>query len=337
MADKELGDLTNASALDGTELIHVKQGANSRDALISAIGTYLQGLQEETHVTLAGDQSITDANLNKVDWDTETRDDGGWHESVTNKDRMTTGDGVFDATVKIKLITIAATPETYGVELGRYNSSAVLQEIVGEDQRTLDSTLDPVITFSVLNIRMSSGDFLRVSVQSSDTDYSVESDDSFFMVRTAGITSGISIFSGCRAKRITSTFSIPNNTETRVEFNGEDWDTDDYHDNSTNPDRFTVPAGRPLEFYRLTAGWETETYAAAHLWQNSIGVNGSVYPTFCSETMFTGSANNSKASVMTTVVQMQGGDYAHLNLFHTRGSAVLIDANDSTFFVIERI
>lgn len=40
MADKEVGDLTSASAVDGTELVHVVQGGNSRKAALSDLVLY---------------------------------------------------------------------------------------------------------------------------------------------------------------------------------------------------------------------------------------------------------------------------------------------------------
>jgi hypothetical protein len=184
MVNKNIPALPDAHALDGTETFHGNQGNDSREITVDQISEYIQGLQQETHVTLAGDQAVAVSTLTKVDWDTETRDESGWHESVTNKDRMTTGAGIFDAVAKIHLITLAADA-TWGVEIGRYNSSAVLQEVVSEDSGTISAAGDIVVTPTALNVRMNAGDFLRVSVISSDTSYSVESDDSYFMVRTA--------------------------------------------------------------------------------------------------------------------------------------------------------
>lgn len=49
-------------------------------------------------------------------------------------------------------------------------------------------------------------------------------------------------FSGASVYRITSDQSISADTVTAVEFNGEEYDTDTYHDNSTNPSRLTAPS-----------------------------------------------------------------------------------------------
>jgi hypothetical protein len=51
-------------------------------------------------------------------------------------------------------------------------------------------------------------------------------------------------FVGCSAIKITTAQSIANNTETAISFNDEEFDTDSFHDNSTNNTRFTIPSGK---------------------------------------------------------------------------------------------
>lgn len=60
-----------------------------------------------------------------------------------------------------------------------------------------------------------------------------------------------STYVGCGIKRTTNQ-SITNVTWTAVQFDGEDWDTDAFHDNSTNNSRVTIPAGKAGK-YQLTA------------------------------------------------------------------------------------
>ena len=49
-------------------------------------------------------------------------------------------------------------------------------------------------------------------------------------------------FTGCTAYRTTSNFSLAQGVATPIEWNGEAFDTDTFHDNSTNPSYFTVPS-----------------------------------------------------------------------------------------------
>lgn len=58
-----------------------------------------------------------------------------------------------------------------------------------------------------------------------------------------GTGSGSPTFVGARGKR-SSASSISDSTWTALGFNAEDFDTDAFHDNSTNPSRFTIPSGK---------------------------------------------------------------------------------------------
>ena len=51
-----------------------------------------------------------------------------------------------------------------------------------------------------------------------------------------------------RAKRTSSNQTIPNATTTKIQFNGEDFDTDNAFDSSTNY-RFTVPSGKAGKYF----------------------------------------------------------------------------------------
>jgi hypothetical protein len=56
--------------------------------------------------------------------------------------------------------------------------------------------------------------------------------------------SGGATFVGCQLEKITSAQSIPNGSATAVSFNSEVYDTDGFHDNSTNNSRITIPTGK---------------------------------------------------------------------------------------------
>jgi hypothetical protein len=67
-----------------------------------------------------------------------------------------------------------------------------------------------------------------------------------------GAASSSSTFVGCQAEKISSAQSLTNNTESAVTFNSEVFDTDGFHDNSTNNSRITIPSGKAGK-YLLTA------------------------------------------------------------------------------------
>jgi hypothetical protein len=55
-------------------------------------------------------------------------------------------------------------------------------------------------------------------------------------------------FVGCRLKQ-TANQTISNNTNTAIQWNSEDYDTDAFHDNSTNNTRITIPSGKLFQRY----------------------------------------------------------------------------------------
>ena len=63
---------------------------------------------------------------------------------------------------------------------------------------------------------------------------------------------GAATFVGCQLEKITTVQSISNATATAVTFNSEVFDTDGFHDNSTNNSRITIPSGKAGK-YLLTA------------------------------------------------------------------------------------
>jgi hypothetical protein len=62
-------------------------------------------------------------------------------------------------------------------------------------------------------------------------------------LKWAAPSAGGSTFAGCSIKQ-SSAQSISNNTDTILNFDAEFFDTDAFHDNSTNNSRITIPAGK---------------------------------------------------------------------------------------------
>ena len=86
-----------------------------------------------------------------------------------------------------------------------------------------------------------------------------------------------------------ATVSVANNTLTTVAFNAETFDTNTYHDNSTNNSRITIPSGK-AGYYLFTASGQynnnatgrREMYAAKNgtlLISSDVSPSGGTYPT----------------------------------------------------------
>jgi hypothetical protein len=61
-----------------------------------------------------------------------------------------------------------------------------------------------------------------------------------------------STFVGCAVYKVTTAQTLSNDTDTDITFNAEDWDTDGFHDNSTNNERITIPAGKAGKYLLQT-------------------------------------------------------------------------------------
>ena len=113
-----------------------------------------------------------------------------------------------------------------------------------------------------------------------------------------------------------SSQTLTANAYTAIAWNAENWDTNTFHDNSTNPSRFTIPAGK--------AGYYQMKFVVG------IGsVTGDVYYTVrvnnVDKWIFSWDMNSPTSVMGTVTVNMAVSDYAELFIYHT--SAIATAAN----------
>lgn len=118
-------------------------------------------------------------------------------------------------------------------------------------------------------------------------------------------------YSGCLAgKNIGQTLTA--NAYTAITWNVESWDTDNYHNNSTNPSRFTVPAGK-AGYYRLT--WNLGIGSVSGDVYYHLRVNGTTRWNFSWDM-------NSPTNIMgSATLNMAVGDYAELFVYNINSIA----------------
>jgi hypothetical protein len=127
---------------------------------------------------------------------------------------------------------------------------------------------------------------------------------------------GVSVYKG-------SAQSISNATNTALTFDNENFDTDSFHDNSTNTSRFTIPAGKGGKYLFTGAiDWAAEAagYRAVILYKNgsSIGYMSQI----------AGHANGVN-NAFSFVANAVATDYFEIFVLQTSGGALNIDSGST--------
>jgi len=124
-------------------------------------------------------------------------------------------------------------------------------------------------------------------------------------------------FAGVRVKK-SANQSIPNATETVLTFDTETFDTDAYHDNSTNSGRLTVPVGK-AGYYSIyfCIQWDVNATGDREV---SLYVNGTATGLCASNQA--GDATLYTFLTGTTTYYLAEGDYVQLAAYQDRGGAL---------------
>lgn len=123
----------------------------------------------------------------------------------------------------------------------------------------------------------------------------------------------------------TATQTINNATETALTFNAEDYDTDAFHDNSTNNTRMTIPTGKGGR-YLVTA---TTAFFNNATGQRTVYIykNGS---TLLNTAQVAGVSGSIDAFVTTSyVVNVSAADYLEIKVFQNSGGTLTIFQDSS--------
>jgi hypothetical protein len=156
------------------------------------------------------------------------------------------------------------------------------------------------------------------------------------LVADSGETTGLKWarsgnFTGCRVYA-SSAQTISNSTDTKLAFANETFDTDSFHDNSTNNTRITIPAGLG-GYYRVTANSGFLSNANGRRIM-AIALNG----TNLSQVETSVNVQAEPAASLTDTYYLAPADYLEINVFQNSGgnlntSGVAI----REFFQVERI
>jgi len=131
------------------------------------------------------------------------------------------------------------------------------------------------------------------------------------VVATAGF------IGGCLLHR-TSAFSLPDNALTTIPFNGETFDTNNFHDNAVNPGRITMPAG--VSYCQLSADIEIASNQTGFR-RVLFNQNGGAVPGRATLRIPAHVHNTQDLSIVSGVVPAAPGDFFEFKAFQNSGSA----------------
>lgn len=142
-------------------------------------------------------------------------------------------------------------------------------------------------------------------------------------------SSGTPTYRGVSVYR-TAGKTISNNTWTVVDWTAENFDSDSYHDNSTNNTRFTVPSGYAGK-YSIQGNINWDASSTSSIRGVSVYKNGS-YVVNPSNTLAISNGSNSNNTSFNYVINLAVGDYVEIYVYHNNGGNLTMTggSGDST-------
>lgn len=181
MADKQLSALTAASALDDADLLFISQGGNSRKATVAQLrqasafsGALVKKSTDQTGINATGTVAVS--------WNSEVYDTGGYHDTVTNSERLSVPVGVSRVKVSGQVKLANVTADTY-ITLFIFKNGSVDWDGMGEVRAEVGSTA-PSIAVSTAIVDVTGGtDYFSLHLLSeSDTSVDITAARSWFSI-----------------------------------------------------------------------------------------------------------------------------------------------------------
>lgn len=162
--------------------------------------------------------------------------------TASNTSRFTIPSGVTKVRLWAHLrVTNATSADGYSISISKNGSLSY--NGTGRGSQTSSTVLELTAITSVIEV--TTGDYFDCRLfSSSDTSIDIIAARSSFAIEVIEATvPATTTFSGARVRKSANLTAQNLTSATSITFNSEDWDTDGYHDNSSNTDRLTVTTG----------------------------------------------------------------------------------------------
>jgi hypothetical protein len=217
--------------------------------------------------------------------------------------------------------TLGSSIDTSLVDLKGGTTGQVLTKASNTDLDFTFSSIDPLVILDAKGdlISATAADTpARLAVGANGTVLTADSAETTGLKWAVPAAAAVS-YSGVSVKKTTGQ-SISNATFTAITFNSEDYDTDAYHDNSTNNTRLTIPSGKN-GYFSLTGmvryGVNSTGNRAINLYKNGVEVGlisciGSV-------------ATNPTILAFSFTIKLVATDYLELFAYQTSSGNLNVD------------
>jgi hypothetical protein len=138
-------------------------------------------------------------------------------------------------------------------------------------------------------------------------------------------------FRGALARSTVASGSIAAAGSAFIDFATEDYDTDDFHDNSTNPSRMTIPTGSNITKVRVVGSIRGSTWGAGKI---GIFMNGSVVAGG-PESRVAATGLEGQFAVSSGAIEVSPGDYFQIRMTNDEASSKTTQGDVRTFMTIE--
>lgn len=129
--------------------------------------------------------------------------------------------------------------------------------------------------------------------------------------------------------RLSGNQSIPNSTQTKIQLDTEDWDTDNAFDSTTNY-RFTVPTNQAGK-YIFTASLTAENIDDGEFFSFNLYLNGIQQQLTGQAKQFSPGTNQTLRFTATGYINLSVGDYIEAYVSHNEGGSINLRSAETSF------
>jgi hypothetical protein len=266
-------------------------------------------------------QTISGSSTGTIAFNSETEDTDGYHDNTTNNGRLTIPTGMGGTFLLMFSINVGTDTAHEPVITVRKNGTTV---VVNNRSSTMNVDGSVTVSYTGL-IDLADGDYIELrgimSGSSKTMDAGTAGETQFGLLRVGGGGSTTTpTFHGCRVTR-SSNGSVFDASTFTAPFDGEDFDTDGYHDNTTNNSRITIPTGKG-GYYLVEFSFLVSCSNSTGTWRVTLDKNSGGITTLLRVDI----ANLSKDLIISghAVIALVAGDYIECKHFQSSGTTQTI-------------